>query len=548
MKKIINALILFSCSGSFALAGVIGHWTFDDQFEDSSGNGYHGTVEGAPLQFIEGKQGRAVEFEGASSVGCGNVPLGTTGQITVAFWAKPTKPERSWGGIVQKQNRDYSERSFWIGAHRHGIMWAYFSPSIAKGRPVIAKKTVTSGEWLHVAMTFDGVYQRTYINGKLFVTGDKKEAPFVDGGDIFRFGRVENTKGGHYWGGLDDVWVFDEALSEERIAKIMAGDESTAPAENHEKEETSSVLSSAQRPADASATETNRKGAIKSNQGTALEGVKIVVLKADAETTTNSEGVFQLPSNLGEEKHIELICKKDGYLNTHRSLSTLDEKDVSITMIPSVGSVTDMDGNIYQTVIIGDQEWMAQNLRTTTLTDGTPIQQVTDDELWLANEPHYCYLHNNPDYAERFGALYNWYVIQTGKLAPTGWHVATAEDWDRLEKHLISSRHNFDQSDQGNLLAKSLCTQTADWPSNFPAGTPGNEFRSNNSSGFSAFPSGARGGSEGNFVHLNEDAYWWTSTEKGGKAVRRNIFGSKALLKLATSNKTAGMSIRLVRD
>jgi hypothetical protein len=239
MIKFFYTLILFTCSGSFALAGLIGHWTFDDHFEDSSGNGYHGTVEGAPLQFIEGKQGRAVEFEGASSVGCGNVPLGNTGQITVAFWAKPTKPERVFGGIVQKQNRDYSERSFWIGAHRHGIMWAYFSPSTAKGRPQTAKKTVTAGEWVHVAMTFDGEYQKTYINGKLFLTGEKTDAPFVDGGDIFRFGRVEDAKGGYYWGSLDDVWVFSNALSEEQIAKIMAGEPIKMSAVNHTKEASS---------------------------------------------------------------------------------------------------------------------------------------------------------------------------------------------------------------------------------------------------------------------------------------------------------------------
>jgi len=245
MKKLICVFTILGISSSFSIANLIGHWTFDDSFKDSSDNKHHGILEGKPVKFIEGKHGKAVEFSGASAISCGNVSLGKTGKITIAFWAKPTKPERSWGGIIQKQNRDYSERSFWIGAHQHGIMWAYFSPSNVKGRPLKALKTVKTGEWLHVGMTFDGAYQRTYINGKFFSTSAKRDAPFVDGGDIFRFGRVENTKGGYYWGGLDDVWVFSDALSEEKIAQIMTGSDITKPAKP---EQSSSFISGAQLP------------------------------------------------------------------------------------------------------------------------------------------------------------------------------------------------------------------------------------------------------------------------------------------------------------
>jgi len=137
---------------------------------------------------------------------------------------------------------------------------------------------------------------------------------------------------------------------------------------------------------------------------------------------------------------------------------------------------------------------------------------------------------------------------RSGLCGTYGWRVATENDWAQLEQYLIKNLHNFDQSEKGNKLAKSLCSQTSDWPAGFPLGLAGTIYMTNNSSGFSAFPSGARGGAKGNFVHLNEDAYWWTSTEKGLKAVRRNIFGAKPLLNLATSNKSAGMSVRLVRD
>ena len=204
---------------------LIGHWSFDENYLDRSPGKHHGKVVGEPVKFIDGKHGQAVEFHGASAIHCGNVPLGETGQITVAFWAKPTRPERIFGGIVQKQNKKYSERSFWIGAHLHGIMWAYFSPSTAKGRPLTAPNTIKKGEWVHVAMTFDGQHQKTYINGKLEITGEQRSAAFVDGGNIFRFGRVENAKGGYYYGGLDDVWVFSKALVAENIVQLMQGKE-----------------------------------------------------------------------------------------------------------------------------------------------------------------------------------------------------------------------------------------------------------------------------------------------------------------------------------
>jgi len=286
------------------------------------------------------------------------------------------------------------------------------------------------------------------------------------------------------------------------------------------------------------------QGVLKNTEGSALEGAKVFVLHEEVEVITTSEGRFEL----SYEDNLELVCEKEGYLTTHYSIDPKRRSEIDITMIPSSGSVTDVDGNKYQTVLIGEQEWTTQNLRTTKLNDGTPILHVTEDEKWVSETPQYCYLHNNPDFAQRFGILYNWYVLETGKLAPEGWRVSTAEDWEQLEQYLISTHHNFDQSKKGNQLAKTLSSQTNDWPMDFPAGTSGNQFQLNNSSGFSAFPSGARGGAKGNFVHLNEDAYWWTATEKNGKAIRRNIFGSKTLLNLTTSNKSAGMSIRLVRD
>lgn len=97
--------------------------------------------------------------------------------------------------------------------------------------------------------------------------------------------------------------------------------------------------------------------------------------------------------------------------------------------------VTDVDGNIYLTVVIGDQEWMMENLKTTHYNDGTPITNMVDATGWRnIDEPAYVWYENNSSYEESYGALYNWHAVGDPKgLCPDGWRVATDEDWKELE-------------------------------------------------------------------------------------------------------------------
>jgi formylglycine-generating enzyme required for sulfatase activity len=209
-----------------AQAKIIGHWPLDGDLKDASGNGYDGTVSEDPLEFAEGKHGQAADFYGASIINCGNVPLGTNGQLTVAMWVKPSRVEQAFAGFVQKQNTDYSERSFWMGQHPQDgyFAWAQFTPPTAKGTQLKTSKAVlANNEWTHVAITMDGAYQKIYVNGVLDMTSEKRDSGIVDGGDNLRFGRVENTPGGRYSGLMDDIWIFDEALSESEIYKLMTG-------------------------------------------------------------------------------------------------------------------------------------------------------------------------------------------------------------------------------------------------------------------------------------------------------------------------------------
>lgn len=167
-------------------------------------------------------------------------------------------------------------------------------------------------------------------------------------------------------------------------------------------------------------------------------------------------------------------------------------------------NVTDAEGNIYPTVRIGNQVWMARNLITTTLNDGQEISLVEDNTTWhKLKEPGYCWYNNSEKLYRSNGALYNWHAVNTGKLCPVGWRVPTIRDWDVLFDYL-----------GGKDIAgsKMKSTNTSYWNRIDPNAT--------NESGFNGLPSGYRstpgsyhGSSTSIFLNNGETGYWWSSSE-----------------------------------
>src|SRR6056297_474152 len=175
-----------------------------------------------------------------------------------------------------------------------------------------------------------------------------------------------------------------------------------------------------------------------------------------------------------------------------------DEDDDPVTDDPTnEGTVTDIDGNVYSTVIIGDQEWMAENLKTTTYNDGTSIDLVTDDTDWENNTTGaYCWYDNDQaNYAETYGALYNWHAVNNGNLCPDGWHVPTDAEWTTLEDYITSDGHI---GTEGAALKA-----TYGW---YDDGNGTDDY------GFSALPGGGR---HYDYSFFGEGYFgsWWSSTE-----------------------------------
>ena len=216
---------------------------------------------------------------------------------------------------------------------------------------------------------------------------------------------------------------------------------------------------------------------------------------------------------------------------------------------PSAGTVKDADGNKYNTVKIGNQVWMVENLKTTKYNDGTPIPNVTDNSEWAnLTTGAYCNYDNLESNAATYGRLYNWYAVNTGKLAPKGWHVPTDDDWTILENYLIANGYNYDGTLDEDKIAKSLCAKT-NWELSDEAGTPGAAPENNNSTGFTALPGGYRYGYTGAFDHIGEYGLWWSSTEGNEtNAYSRHLGYDYEDLYRNGYGKDYGFSVRLVRD
>ncbi len=244
-----------------------------------------------------------------------------------------------------------------------------------------------------------------------------------------------------------------------------------------------------------------------------------------------------------------LFAAKQEYLEYRCAISTPDTSGVEIVLIASAGTVTDADGNTYQTVRIGTQQWTVENLRTTVLNDGTEIAVVTGLTEWeeLAVPALGWYKNSvDPEEQKRWGAFYNWLAVKTGKLAPAGWRVATQFDWTVLQDYLIANGHNYDGTTSENKIAKSLAAKT-DWTWSAEPGDIGNDPSTNNSSGFSALAAGWRN-VDGRFGGRGVNGQWWTATEEDGiNAWGCELFSERGELRTGYFDKTYGYSVRLVK-
>ena len=273
-----------------------------------------------------------------------------------------------------------------------------------------------------------------------------------------------------------------------------------------------------------------------------------------AGVTFNSEGVSGLKAVLSPGKLVNgngtltfSVTGTPASVGTATFNITFNGKSCALTKSvndpsqPSNGygeNITDVDGNVYKTVIIGTQHWMAQDLNTSKYSDGTPIPNITDNNQWLqSTSPAWCYYGNDPAFGEVYGKLYNAYALipknNGGKnICPTGWHVSTDAEWLTLVEYL------------GGLdVAGDKLKEAGDSHWNVP------NTDASNSSLFTALPAGHREGSQGGFTNNTYYGLWYTATEMTSSSVWYRIIAyNESRIQRGAGGKNSGLSVRCVKD
>jgi uncharacterized protein (TIGR02145 family) len=224
----------------------------------------------------------------------------------------------------------------------------------------------------------------------------------------------------------------------------------------------------------------------------------------------------------------------------------IDHLFITLTSLPECrwGTVTDIDGNVYQTVTIGTQVWMAENLKVTHYRNGEDIPNVSGSAAWAAlTTGAYCEYGNAANNVATYGRLYNWYAVNDGRyIAPAGWHVPNVNELKQLEMYLGMTQAEADASgwrgtDEGGKLKE---VGTTHWNSPNTGAT--------NESGFAALPGGYRD-LYGVYEGVGLRAYFWSSNEfVSYSATFRLLTYNSSGVYSYTMSKPYGFSVRCVRD
>ena len=238
-----------------------------------------------------------------------------------------------------------------------------------------------------------------------------------------------------------------------------------------------------------------------------------------------------LLGNVGFSQNDTMYVMKNGVIIIEQSVNPSDVDSIIFYRPKIPTSITDADGNVYTSVIIGTQEWMAENLRTTKYSDGTSIPNVTGNTEWYnLSTGAWSFYNNDNQYDTIYGKLYNWHAVNTSKLCPRGWHVPTDAEWTVLTDYLGADGHSGTEG----IALKA----TSGWGS----GNGTDDY------GWLGLPTGYRN-ADGFFFYVGFDGLWWSSSQfNPSNAWSRGFNFGIDFVGKNISSKLAGFSVRCLRD
>lgn len=508
--------------------GLVAYYPFNGNANDASGNGNHGTVNGAILaNDQDGNENKAYEFIVNENGGWGSPqneiniaynPLMNSNEITLSGWVYPRSKPGSFSNrpltIFGRWADGISNESFRFqitydqntnesaGATSNQIFLQIHDVDVV-GNTINNSEFFSGGnvefdKWTHVAVTYDGLNGRVYQNGVL--VAEKQLSSIINQGQSsLNIGSLKASNGTWYLfdGFLDELGYWSRALTENEVQNLYSS--------------------------------------------TIFE----ILLNGTVSAESNQIKNILDPTDPQDAVSMSFLLDKIQNLQ--------DQIDALQTTTASV--LVDNEGNIYPTINYGSQVWTVKNAEVETYRDGTPIPQVTDSGIWAnLSTGAWKYYDNDPNK----GKVYNWYAVAgihdndnntPNKIfAPEGWHVPSDLDWSDFIDFLIASGYNYDNSTTENKIAKSIASKSG-WAVSNIEGTPGFNQSTNNSSGFNIYPLGTVS-PDGISVNAISNSVFWSSSEDDSENSWRRIlhWGTQSFSKSSSENKKNGFSVRLVKD
>jgi uncharacterized protein (TIGR02145 family) len=543
--------------------GLVGWWGFNGNAQDGSGNGNHGTVNGATLTTDRfGYQNGAYSFDGNNSrieVNDANsldIPNGHS--LSISTWIKHDLTSinidkyiiSKYGGLLNISPQ------YAIGTGISGQ--AYSTTQIDSGTQnwveLRGNSTINDGNWHHfVYVWYNGADASIYVDNAVDITRSHSLTGSIINALNLQFGCGANLSQ-FYNGKIDDIGIWNRALTPQEITNLYNSQLPT---------QTSLCLPTITTTSPSSVgVDTVVIGGDISNDG----GSSIVLRGVCYSTSPNPNMGNQRTEDGSGTGSFNTVLRGLTSSTTYYARSYAKNSngvvvygnEVSFTTIaslpgvrcPGTPTVTDIDGNIYNTVHIGTQCWTQSNLKVSKYRNGDTIPTGLSNSQWgSTTSGAYAIYNNDPVNDGLYGKLYNHYAVTDSRgLCPTGWHVPSDGEWNSMAIFLDSTADTTYSTcgfcTQSNLAGGALKDNMVNSPGSWATPNGG----ATNISGFTGLPGGYRG-SSGVYSDIGGRGWWYTSSNYSSSlAYGRSLYYFDATLSRGHGYLSYGVSVRCLKN